>query len=1099
MTNDHVTPPPVRTTSPVARKRRRPTWITIALIVGVLALVGFAPAARLAANRLPVRTADPTVTAEGKPRDHPTAVRVLPAGLPPEVTIAEIRDVHPYAVAALGVPGAQALEDVLSSDTEVHPTTKPNPTSDWDFGYPYRYTAFDAIIDTAPPDQFKSSATQLAAALIKLAGRPNLERQFHGTAARAAYAVSDRTRTTGGCDTALNLLLLVAADPSTTMQMLSQEYAHSTGACPDDPAPGWITGQTQMRMITDEDRPRPNRADDETKAALATSLTTFEGLAERFPNDTWVRTGLGDAYLRAGLRLLTIAPFTARNDLTLAMQQYNRAAELGNPRDADLGRARAFIGLGDPKRAIEFATRATDSARPGVALEVLLIAQQAAHDMAAAEDVARRLESAGAAAYPGPAAFLPVPMTFGSGLPFDATLPLSTGADTLAPLHVLLRPIGGGGATAEDLSFIPQYRDDGAVTATLADCPALAWRRDAVAAGRAGQALAGWPKSFPASRPDMDGCGHPDGMVHAIAELAALKPMSPNVYVNPSEAYDKWQNLLRWAGDLPAARRAIARWAAEWGESTALPAYRLAEITFLDGDYDAAAAQFADAARQARLLDWNDDLGVSEAELGRAAALLKAGRAEEAVPILRQLQQVGLRGYSYRTERHDTFVAPKFAAVAYHASVQLADQQSAAGNLHGAVDNYTMALALAPKLIEHGIRPEVVHNNLALAQLGLDDIDRAQASIDQALASDAMNPVFLMSAGFIAERAQNAEQAIDYNRRALHSDPGAFAAANDLGVQLARRHDYGAASAALRQAVGAAPDYALGWFNLGVVESRRGPMHLLASQGALARANTLDPNLRDRRRELVIDASVYRTALDLSKPLPAKWSLAQTQRAAPAASIGLLTAVLLALGLARATGNQGGDLAKQWLEPLGDRLNRIRGPKWLQRVSVGVIGTVLAFVFTYLRQATSATEITAYALGVTFIAGVALYARTIVAARRGIPVTQSAWPPGIALGLVTGAIGSPWTPLPVTKTATNSRRVHLTAPLVLGGLSLLLLAMAAWLNVPITLALAVAALIMAGSMLLPIEPLDGANLGKSGVIAATGVIAGAVLIALGVG
>jgi Tfp pilus assembly protein PilF len=1094
MTDDHVTPPPVRTTSPVARTRRRPTWITIALVVGVLALVGFAPAARLAANRLPVRTADPTVAAEGKQRDDTTAVRVLPAGLPPELTIAGIQDIHPYAVAALGVPGAQALEDVLSSDTEVYPTTKPNPTWDWDFGYPYRYAAFDAIIDTAPPDQFKSGATQLAAALIKLAGRPNLELQIRNTAARAAYAVSDRTRTTGGCDTVLNLLLLVAADQSTTMQVLSQEYAHSTDACPDDPTPGWITGQTQMRMTTDEARPRPNRAGDETEAVLAASITTFEGLAERFPNDTRVRTGLGDAYLGAGLRLLTIAPFTARNDLKLAIQQYNRAAELGNPRDVDLGRARAFIGLGDPKRAVELATRATDSARPGVAMEVLLIAQQAAHDMAAAEDVARRLESAGAAAYPGPAVFLAVPRYLGSGLP----LPLSTGADTLALLQVLLRPIGAGGATAEDLSFIPQYRDDGAVTATLADCPALAWRRDAVAAGRAGQALTGWPKNFPASRPDMDGCGLGEEGVRAIAELAALKPMSPN-NINRSEAYDKWQNLLRWAGDLPAAQRAIARWTAERGDSTALPAHRLAEVTFLEGDYDEAAAQFADAARQARLLHWDDDLGVSEAELGRAAALLKAGRAEEAIPILRQLQQVGLRGYSYRTERHDHFVALAFAAVAYHASVQLADQQSEAGNLHGAVDNYTTALALAPKLIEHGIRPEVVHNNLALAQLGLGDIDRAQASIDQALASDAMNPAFLMSAGFIAERAQNAEQAIDYNRRALHSDPGAFAAANDLGVQLARRHDYGAASAALRQAVGAAPDYALGWFNLGVIESRRGPMHLLASQGAFARANTLDPNLRDRRRELVIDASVYRTALDLSKPLPAKWTLAQTQRAAPAASIGLLTAVLLALGLARATGNQGGDLAKQWLEPLGDRLNGIRGPRWLQRVSVGVIVTVLAFVFTYLRQATSVTEITAYALGVTFIAGVALYARVMVAARRDITVTQLAWPPGMALGLVTGAIGSPWTPLPVTKTATNSRRVHLAAPVVLGGLSLLLLAMAAWLNVPITLALAVAALIMAGSMLLPIEPLDGANLGKSGVIAATGVIAGAVLIALGVG
>lgn len=1098
MTVDDVAPKPAPATSPAPRMRpRRPRAIAF-LAVGALLLVGFAPAAHLVAARLPTPPAEPVTIAGGTAKADTTEVRLLPAGLGADVTIGGVGDLHPYAVAALGVSGAHRLGELLSGNAAVDPVPKPNPTWEGDSAYPYHYAAFDDILAGAPQAQFSSGAKELAAALIKLAGRPQAVRETRDTAARAAYAVLDRTRATGGCDTALNLLLLIAADPGSEPEQLAAEYAHSSAACPDDPTPGWVMGQTQMRMRTDDSVPRPGPPDDDTKVALETSRATFEELVERFPDDSWVQTGLGDAYLRAGLRLLTATPFTARNDLRLAVQQYNRAAELGNPDDADLGRARALIGLGDTEQAIEVAKSAVESPAPGVAMEVLLIAQQAAHDLVAAEDVARRLDSAGAAAYPPAAAFLPVPMTFGRGLPYDPTLPLSTGADRLAPLQVLLKPIGGGGATVEDLSFIPQYRDDGAVTATLADCPALAWRRDAVAAGRAGQALAGWPTSFPASRPNMDGCSHPDAVVRATAQLAARQPMTPNVYVDVDEAYDSLQNLLRWAGDLPAAQAAIALWAAKSGDTTALPTQRLGEVLFLAGDYDGAATQFGAAARQSVLLQWNDDLSVGQADLGRAAALLKAGRNDEAVPILRRLQQDALRGFSFQTSRHNTVVAPDFAAVAYHANVLLADQESATGNLHGAVDDYTAALALAPELADHGIRPEVVHNNLSMAYLGLGDTERAKASVDKALAADAINPVFLMSAGFIAERAQNVDQAIDNNRRALRSDPGAFPAANDLGVQLARRGDLAGASAALRQAVGAAPDYATGWFNLGVIESRRGPLHLLASQGAFARAITLDRNLKDRRRELVIDGSVYRTALDLSKPLPAKWSLAQAQRTAPVASVGLLAAVMLGVGLVRASGDRGVELVRQWLEPIADWINNFRGPKWLQRVGVGMAMTVLAFLFTYLRQAASVTEIAAYALGVALIGGIALYSRVVVAARRDVAVTQRAWPLGMGLGLVTGAIGAPWAPLPVTKTATTSHHVHLAAPGVLVGLGLLLFVMTAWFNVPMTLALTVAALIMAGSLLLPIEPLDGANLGKSGVVAAAGVVVGAVLIALGV-
>jgi len=69
---------------------------------------------------------------------------------------------------------------------------------------------------------------------------------------------------------------------------------------------------------------------------------------------------------------------------------------------------------------------------------------------------------------------------------------------------------------------------------------------------------------------------------------------------------------------------------------------------------------------------------------------------------------------------------------------------------------------------------------------------------------------------------------------------------------------------------------------------------------------------------------------------------------------------------------------------------------------------------------------------------------------------------------------------------------------VQAALSLPLFLEATWLNVPLTQAFAIAAVIMTGSLLVPIEPIDGAKLGKAGVLAAAGVIGSVVLIVVGV-
>jgi len=282
------------------------------------------------------------------------------------------------------------------------------------------------------------------------------------------------------------------------------------------------------------------------------------------------------------------------------------------------------------------------------------------------------------------------------------------------------------------------------------------------------------------------------------------------------------------------------------------------------------------------------------------------------------------------------------------------------------------------------------------------------------------------------------------------------------------------------------------------VESGLGPSHLLDAQGAFAMAYSLDPALQGRQHELTIDASVYRTALDLSKPLPPNWSLSQLPQPAPAAAVGLLALGLLALGLAKATGHGGSALAAQWLDPLSERLQsapllrRLHHPAW------SLAATAASFLFAYLRKGAGPTEVVTYTAGVVVLALVAVGGRVILARRNRVATTHQSWPPALAVSLVTGAAGFPWAALPVVKAdGKDAIKVHLAAPITLAVLSALLFVESAWLHTPISESWAVAALIMSASTLVPVGPLDGAQLGTAGVLAATGVMGGALLVGLG--
>ncbi len=545
------------------------------------------------------------------------------------------------------------------------------------------------------------------------------------------------------------------------------------------------------------------------------------------------------------------------------------------------------------------------------------------------------------------------------------------------------------------------------------------------------------------------------------------------------------------------------------------PWLRLGEIEYLRGQYRGAIADFGTAIRAAR--DRSGTWSVAEADglLRRAAALVAAGRRGEGIATYGQADEVASRVVVLGTDpalRDDPVVdvaegerSPEVGSehaksITYHARASAGDALRDAGRVHEAAKSYAAARDYVARLgtspeDSPEFRVERLDNNEAITDLRLGRVAAAREHAGAAVAIDPLNPAFLMTAAYVEAQAGRLREAARLNRAALDADPTTYPAANDLGVLLARMGDNDGAVRALRRAVGGNEDYALAWFNLGVVHGRMGPLHVLASQGALARAIDLDEDFRARKAEPTLDGTTYRTGLDLSKPLPAEWTFAGSQSGRPAVVAGAAAILLLTLSLGQAlvsrTGGRG--LADRWLEPVSRVLARVPLLGRLTAPALGVVAALAILAWTLVRESGggSATALTLVG-GLALLVAAVLGVRVLVAWRASADLRQATWPSGLVFGLGAGAAGCAWVPLPSVRTPEDDVRLRRAAPAAAGLIGVALIALSAWLEVPLTRALAVAALIMAASMLTPIKPLDGAAIAKAGA-------AGASLAALGLG
>ena len=1104
----------------MAAVARAATWSDIALALAVVLLLGFAPAAWVAEQGEPRPNGRTVELDRAEPTPTGAQVQEMPAGLPEGVTAETPESLRKLATAALGSRGAEQLIRLLARPDGTLRDKAVGGRFGFGAPYPYRYPAMSRILEQSASAGWRENGAALGAALVLLASRDDVKYEFGETqgetrfpnAGPAAFAVLDRASSGGGCEVRLNLLLVVAADEQPRDGVVREAAERAMETCPDDPTPGWILGQFQSLRAQQADAGISGDAVPDNAAAEA--LATFESLIGQFPNSADVLAGAADVHVREGSRIAVSEPFTARHHFRTAVELYRRIIEGSSSAEIETGLARALIGLGEASLAADALRNADDTATPGFRLELLTKAEEAAHDFESAQRTARRLADLGADAYPRGSGLFAVP---GFGASFDGDdldIPaVSVGVDRFAPFRVLLQPFPGAGAgIVDDVSFIPAYREDLGFVGTMASCPEWGWRRDALLAGNADEALLQLPKdlAFMNVRPDEEGeCGSTYWLERTTRALIRLEA-GEQLELRPglvNQLYERRQNMWRWAGDLPRSVDVIDEWLEETPPKAAMPMLRLGEVRFLQEKYDESAAAFGTAARRARQANWDDDLGVVQALLGRAAALIRAGRSTEGIEVLRRIEPTASRGVAYH-DAEDTEWMREYAAVAYHTRALLADTERETGALAASLEDYEAAREMLPVLARPqsevigvtGHRPERLDGNQAVAELAAGQRVEARESILRALQVDPMNPAFLMTAGFIAERSGESDAAIDYNRQALESDPGAFPAANDLGVQLAREQRNEEAIAALRHAVYTEPSYALGWFNLGVVHASMGPHHILSSQGAFARAIELDPQFGDRKRELTIDAQIYRTGLDLSKPLPPKWSFAGLDRLAPSASVGLLAALLLGMALARSGGGGGQDFAGRWVATVSAGLDRVpfvnslKAPVW----ALGL--TVVLFMVTMVRQGwTEVWGLAAAGLAVAVMAVAAVRSRVLVARLLKHQVRQEGWPPGMVVGIAGTAAGAVWAPLPVIDGEKSPARIYAAAPLALGVVTGVLLLEAVLLNIPLTRSLAISGLIMAASTLLPVPPLDGARLEKAGLVAGAGLVGAASLILLGLG
>lgn len=1091
--------------------------LDILVVAGVLALLIFPVVVSTTAASLPLRPAD-------RAADE-LVLRTEPGGdLQPVPVFRPGSDAAPLASgsgltdgaalragvrqrlrAVLGAAHAMAVLDLIENPNVRVAEEATRFGNEAQISYPFRYPVVEDVLGARGELSPARLATLNDAAALLILGAA-----YHGdalpNAAPVAYALLDRGRA-GGCAPQLNLAFLVATDVHPRDDDSAQEFMQAAAACPGDPTPLWLLGQFQSHRA-DVDA-QIDAGGVPLSERRARPFETFRRLQSELPGSHAGWSGAADAHLRLAYQSFSGAPFTARNHFRQARVLYEHALALTDDPGLHGGLARALAGLGEYGAAVaeqRVAVAGQDHAAHQVRLVEYL--ERAGRFAAAADDGGRFLQAAPDLAprrglYPKGLREVVPPDPVEDE---DANLPVSWGTGVVRGVNLVLTPdFGGAGAALVDLAFIPNFRPERGVTGYDRWCRAWSHRRDLVLAGRHAEALAALPDTFSADGPTFagDACRTFDGRAPNLVAIAAYEAgdtpaavewlrsdpaLDLSVYeeANPELArlHDLRQNLWRFGGNLERAEAIAEEWLAAAPDSpTALD--RRGEIAFLLGRYDEAAQYFAQAEPA-------DELARAEAQLKQGAALILASRHDEARPVLDAaiLAAAPLAVASDEVLVGDPAAGARYvraAFVTYYARAQMGDLELRVGSDDPAAAAYGAALTLVADVLELfpdaltmlPWRPEVIRNNLALAHISAGEAGAALPHAERAVAVDPANPLFLQTRAFAHQEGGDLEAAARDYQRALEADPTVFSAANDLGAVRLVQGRTAEAVAAFRQAVGAENAYALGWFNLGVALSRLGPAEMVRSQAALSQAVRLDRGLRDREREIVFDSEPYFTTLDLSRPLPPRWTFVSSYERAPVGvAAGVLVLVVLRLLLVLLPEQGSGAVVHRVLER--QRRRQAGGWSWLNsRMTAWIAVTASVVVLVWpalLSRAMSLSERVLLAVAALLLVGVYVRARVVWSRMHRVEIEHRTWPAALALAAITASVGVGWTPMPVAEPQRSVRRFHVVGPIAVGAVAILLLLAGRLTEVPLSRGMGAGGLTVSASLLLPVHPYDGASM-----------------------
>ncbi|WP_193316289.1 tetratricopeptide repeat protein [Bifidobacterium cebidarum] len=372
------------------------------------------------------------------------------------------------------------------------------------------------------------------------------------------------------------------------------------------------------------------------------------------------------------------------------------------------------------------------------------------------------------------------------------------------------------------------------------------------------------------------------------------------------------------------------------------------------------------------------------------------------------------------------------------------------------------------------------------------------------------------------ESITNADELMENYRDALQSNGSLFSSWNNLGVLQARQNDVDTAVNSFERAVAAKPDYALGWFNLAVAESMRAnPVSFLRSQGAFGKAGSLDSELKNADREFVFDDNTYSSKIDVSKAIPENFQLAESLRSAPrmlTASLGLLVIgrIIMALAGDWITGKVSEDVTPlldrtrkrimALLRPLGgmnaERVSadgsssstaaatavatgsatRQSGPSFPAKIISGPLLTmVVSFIsLVWISGASSVAEyVLAGVISLALLLMPAVAAAWVGKNQDHIDHHRSFWPASVITVILTPFQLGFAPPSPIDASVDGKEMACRKGRWGMGVLGVVTIAMcvvAMVTSVPMIRMASATALVVIGSALTPVDPLDGARI-----------------------